>query len=554
VHRPGGGRLDVLCFPARQQSTFNTRAVLYCNPNAGLVEVTAGMSLIGGNLPSASVDNSQTDGWVDYYTGRGIDVYVFNYAGYGRSFGTTICSSGAADTREFHSGYLARISRIFRSFLSFQPSPDTLRQDAIAVAQYLITQGRIEELVLHGESIGGMAAAGAAHYLSRSPDTLDKLALLICDRTFCNLEAVAQRLVGDWTGYAIRCLAPFWNTDVAGDFLAAQCPKVVANDAADQMIADSSSLKSGVALWKEIHRSVIKTKGIGWVTETPLQYRMAEWENVCVNESKYASSRSPIRTNAPVWPADKHVSVEEAFHFAACCKRIGKIAKDLRSGDLTEVVEITGTAGKVSGGSVVLEAWKIIACCDGLTGAPLGISVKRGFDATVSWLCCCLIFGGQRVVALAEKRSPLVNSLDSTLRIIEAADFDARPSGYEEQESEGMIHTKPIPEVVAMVISLLEKGDQSVAQCKSFGHNMYTCLYPRFDQLLFIFRPTLILPLNLHSIARISVCPGHASIHSESFIGSVNSAVVTSIFEVGFDCRFICREFYEFALRPQQRF
>ena len=114
----------------------------------------------------------------------------------------------------------------------------------------------VDKLVIHGESIGGVAASRSAQQLSMSSATRDKMSLLVCDRTFCNLEAVAQRLVGNWSGYAIRALAPLWNTDVAGDFLTAQCAKVVANDFADAIVSDCSSLKTGISLWKELHRGI----------------------------------------------------------------------------------------------------------------------------------------------------------------------------------------------------------------------------------------------------------------------------------------------------------
>jgi hypothetical protein len=154
------------------------------------------------------------------------------------------------------------------------------------VGSHLVSQLGVESLVIHGESIGGVAASATGRKLTEQPFLKEKVALLICDRTFCNLEAVAQRLVGGWSGYAIRMLAPLWSTDVAGDFLAASCPKVVATDSADQIIADSSSLKSGIAYWKEMRRPASSTKGIGWMMEAPLQYRMADWENVCVNGKK----------------------------------------------------------------------------------------------------------------------------------------------------------------------------------------------------------------------------------------------------------------------------
>lgn len=90
--------------------------------------------------------------------------------------------------------------------------------------------------------------------------------------------------VGAWTGPAIRILAPFWNMDVTTDFLAATCPKLVANDSSDEIIADASSLKSGISLRKEVAlRGGISIDRLGWRMEAPLTYRMADWENLGVN-------------------------------------------------------------------------------------------------------------------------------------------------------------------------------------------------------------------------------------------------------------------------------
>lgn len=462
VRRPSGGMLDVLHFPARDRcadTQRNSKALLYCNPNAGLVEVAAGMSLVGGNVPSNEGNEQASDGsWVDFYTSVGIDVYVFNYAGYGRSFGSTTCLKGNSAIDSYTPGILPRLIRIIRStFLTFTPNPDTLRDDGFAVAVHLLKEVGIKQLIIHGESIGGMAASSTARRVSHEPELQDKLALLICDRTFCNLEAVAQRLVGGWTGNAIRMLAPFWSTDVAGDFFATNCPKIVANDAADAIISNEASLKSGISLWKELHRGIASTKGIGWMTEAPLQYRMADWENVCVNDSKYVTAPGVLRSQAPTWPHDKHISVEEAFHFAACCKRIGKYAKAFRKGS---------EGGDLSGlhpGSrrALMEAWQSLACLDGLTGAPLGVAVKQGFDTTVAWLCSFLIFGAQSIVAVAERRTEGDVGLREQLAIV-PSDFDSRPAGFAAAEEAGMVHPKPLPEVIESLLSFQESGDPSL--------------------------------------------------------------------------------------------
>lgn len=126
-----------------------------------------------------------------------------------------------------------------------------------------------------------MVAASTAKLLSTSGQSNVPL-LLVCDRTFCNLIATAQRLVGGWSGPAIRMLMPFWNTNVAADFQAAKCPKVVANDPADAIIADPSSLRSGLAISSEL---LCNTKQrnmnyVGLIWNAPLSHRMAEWENI----------------------------------------------------------------------------------------------------------------------------------------------------------------------------------------------------------------------------------------------------------------------------------
>ena len=259
-----------------------------------------------------------------------------------------------------------------------------------------------------------------------------------------------ERLVGGWTGNAIRVLAPFWTTDVTGDFLTASCSKIVANDAADLMIADPSSLKSGIALWKEIHRgvSIATTKGIGWITEAPLQYRMSDLENLCVSDARYAGSGGlMLQARAPEWPRDHHVSVEEAFHFAACVKRIGKQAK------------IASKSGAGGAATVYYNVWVALSCMDGLTGEPLGVAVKRGFDSTVTWLCNLLIFGAQTVVRQAEKRQYSQTTATSTsgstsTQDVLPVDFDTRPVNYQAQENEGAFFPKPLPEVLEILKGL----------------------------------------------------------------------------------------------------
>lgn len=345
----------------------------------------------------------------------------------------------------------------------------------------MINELGIDSLIIHGESIGGMAAAGAARGLTNMPSTREKVSLLVCDRTFCNLPAVAQRLVGNWTAPAISLLVPFWNTDVAADFLAATCPKIVAQDHSDNIIADSGSLKSGISLWKEIRREA-STKSVGWAMKAPTEYLTADWEDVGVLESKISPSTA-TNIKIPSWPSDKYISEKHAFHFAACARRIGKMAtselKANRSransedGEGYELdIEGSGNFQQITTTytSAVLDVWKSMSCCDGLCGATLGSAVKNGNDCALTWLCCTLTFGGQVVAAKAGKR--LSTAPERKLEIF-SEDFDLRPNGYESEENEFQVHPKSLPDVIKTLKALIEANDSTL---RSIEHELSYCV------------------------------------------------------------------------------
>jgi len=485
ISRPKGGQIDAFHIPAiGWDSTTNGRnrkAVMYCNPNAGLIEVATGMSLATGNL--AEAEETDEACWTDFYTRKGYDVYLFNYAGFGRSRG----SAEQAD-KSRASGCIASFARVLNIILfQFKPTPASLRIDAVATGSYLINELGIDSLIIHGESIGGMAAAGAAKGLTLMQTTKDKVALLVCDRTFCNLQAVAQRLIGNWSAYAISTLAPLWNTDVAGDFLAATCPKLVAQDHADMIIADTGSLKSGISLWKEI-RKESSTKSLGWAMKVPTEYLAADYEDVGVLQSRISPSTA-VHIQAPSWPTNRTISEKEALHFAACARRIGKVATSaqrasrLRSNsndesgieldfegnaDVSQQLSITDSSS-----SPIITAWKFMSCCDGLCGALLGSAVKNGHDYTFTWLCCTLTFGGQTVARSAERR--LTSSSSSPLEPFKVTeeDFVCSQNAFEYEENEFVMYPKSIPEVIRQLKSFLEIGDSSLQQVK---HELSYCI------------------------------------------------------------------------------
>jgi hypothetical protein len=113
----------------------------------------------------------------------------------------------------------------YLSIFGFRPSPKSLKNDALIVGKYVLTSG-VKQLIIHGESIGGMAAASAANILQTERVGNSYEILLICDRTFCNLIATARKMVGEWTRLVIPYLVPNWNTDVAKDYTSATCKKI----------------------------------------------------------------------------------------------------------------------------------------------------------------------------------------------------------------------------------------------------------------------------------------------------------------------------------------
>lgn len=87
-----------------------------------------------------------------------------------------------------------------------------------------------------------------ATYLASHSKDVD---VLIADRTFASLPALAQRLVASWAGKAVNLLTR-WETDNVSNYLRATCPKLLCSDPCDEIIYDGASLKSGVALRVEL--------------------------------------------------------------------------------------------------------------------------------------------------------------------------------------------------------------------------------------------------------------------------------------------------------------
>lgn len=126
------------------------------------------------SMANASKDYS----WIGFYFRLGLDVCVFNYRGFSASSGV--------------------------------PCPSVLKADTEVMVKYLRERRQMGKLIVHGESIGGMMACHAA--------SVCNVDLLICDRTFCSLDAVAERLLGAWASVGLQSICR-WKTDVVTDFM-----------------------------------------------------------------------------------------------------------------------------------------------------------------------------------------------------------------------------------------------------------------------------------------------------------------------------------------------
>uniref|UniRef100_K3WPB4 AB hydrolase-1 domain-containing protein n=1 Tax=Globisporangium ultimum (strain ATCC 200006 / CBS 805.95 / DAOM BR144) TaxID=431595 RepID=K3WPB4_GLOUD len=188
-------QIDSMLLPAKSGMTTDRPAVIICNPNGGLYEF----------------HHLQMD-WIKFYTELDCHVLIYNYRGYGRNKGS--------------------------------PSPYEHNMDGMAIVEYLKVQRGIKKIAVHGESIGGLVAT----YLASHSKDVD---VLVVDRTFANLPALAQRLVASWAGNAVNILTR-WRTDNVSNYLRAQCPKLLCSDPCDEIIHDAASLKSGVALRVEL--------------------------------------------------------------------------------------------------------------------------------------------------------------------------------------------------------------------------------------------------------------------------------------------------------------
>ncbi|KDO27420.1 hypothetical protein SPRG_07008 [Saprolegnia parasitica CBS 223.65] len=329
-------RIDGMFIPGLGLPIQNAeRTVILCNPNCGLYEF----------------HHFQSD-WIQFYTKLGINVFLFNYRGYGRT-----------------KGY---------------PSPHANNLDGMAVAAYLRNDKSIQRLAIHGESIGGMVATHVAKHA-------DGIELLIADRTFANLPAVAQRLVASWAGRALSCVTR-WQTDNVTNYLDATCHKVVCCDPCDEIIADGSSLKAGIALRLELG---------DLQAQTP-KARPAAPRRLAACAPVGYEAVSELSTEVVI---GKPLTEAIVAKFARHLLRIADRAKDAMELEMTDATVIdVDDAGHAKD---LIALWSAIASLDGHCGQTLFYAAGSGLEGIRAWTTSFIVWGpSTRLAAVPVARRP----------------------------------------------------------------------------------------------------------------------------------------------------
>ena len=177
--------------------------MLFCNPNAAFYEYV--------------YYNSE---WLDYYVNMGINVFLWNYRGYGRSQGS--------------------------------PSPSALMRDGETIVDYLRNERGVMKLGVHGQSLGGAVAC----HLGRSGG----VDFVFADRTFSSVYETGRALLGSVAGFAYRVFMCGGDFNSTSSFVYANTYKVLACDPGDTIILENSSLKTGIA--RELIKSELQNRDL----------------------------------------------------------------------------------------------------------------------------------------------------------------------------------------------------------------------------------------------------------------------------------------------------
>lgn len=264
-----------------------------------------------------------------------------------------------------------------------------------------------------------------ATYLAKNSKDID---VLIADRTFATLPALAQRLVAKWTGSAVKSLT-WWETDNAKNYLEAKCAKLLCSDPDDEIIHDAASLKTGVALRIALGDCGSEITSATATESTTLAETIAEIFSMSVEPSTRVRRVSEANSRPEIGGPITEAMVRR---FSECALSVGRRAMAYTA---RRDAAISASGSNIEGTHVTISmeddqndqdentsmlppkeslnfpeellavVWMQLACMDGFCGqCLLQAAESGGYDRIRAWTASLLVWGGNLP---AEKRQKL---------------------------------------------------------------------------------------------------------------------------------------------------
>lgn len=122
-------------------------------------------------------------------------------------------------------------------------NPYNCKLDAEKVLDFVLNRLKIKgKIGVYGRSLGGIAST---HLSNKYPNIIKAM---IADRTFCELDQLAERRVaGRCTKFLFKFISFNWRALNDRNFIEAKCFKILTCDSQDDVVENYSSLPVGIA-------------------------------------------------------------------------------------------------------------------------------------------------------------------------------------------------------------------------------------------------------------------------------------------------------------------
>jgi pimeloyl-ACP methyl ester carboxylesterase len=123
-------------------------------------------------------------------------------------------------------------------------NPYNCKLDSEKVLEFVMNKLKIKgKIGVYGRSLGGIAST---HLANRYPN---QIKTLIADRTFCELDLLAERrVIGRCTKVLFKLISFNWRALNDRNFIEAKCFKILTCDPLDDVVENFSSLSVGIAI------------------------------------------------------------------------------------------------------------------------------------------------------------------------------------------------------------------------------------------------------------------------------------------------------------------